>query len=183
MDQHLKNTLAMVIAFASATMFLVLVVRLKGRAAETERPRTGKYSLDGPGRRIAGGCSFVAAAVALFWLLQRFHGAVPKGDLVLVDMIITYSSLGALCFGLVGIRRELSNLTVNGPAICTLISLIWAVGLALESYIYGAPDVARAGLVTVAVIVGLAFVYALVGKRLRPKAAQPAVAADGGSPH
>jgi len=173
-SQHLKNILAIVIAFASAMMFVAVLVRLRGRAAETERPRTGKYSLDGAGRRIAGGCSFVAAALAVFWLSQRLRGPVPKWGLFLVDMFITYSSLGALCFGLVGIRRELSNLTINAPLMCTLLSLMWAVGLALESYIHGAPDLGRAGLVTVAVIVGLAFAYTLVGKRLRPGAAQPA---------
>jgi hypothetical protein len=39
MDQHLKNVLAIIIAFASAMTFIVVLVRLKSRAAGTERLR------------------------------------------------------------------------------------------------------------------------------------------------
>jgi multisubunit Na+/H+ antiporter MnhB subunit len=172
MDQHFKNILAIIIAFASAMTFLVVVVRLRDRAADTERPRTGRYSLDGAGRRVAVGCSFVAAALAGFWLMRRLRGPVPKWSAFLVDFFIFYSSLGALGFGLVGIRRELSKLTISAPLTFTVLSVMWAFGLALESYIHGAPDLGRAGLVTFAVTIGLALGYSVVGKRLRPGSAQ-----------
>jgi hypothetical protein len=181
-DQNTKNILSSIIALASLMMLLVAMARLKARAVAAGKVMTGTYSLDGTGRRIAGCCSIVAAALAVLWLVQRLRGPVPRWGALMVDMFILYSSLGALGFGLVGIRRELGRRIVGAPLLCTMLCVIWSLSLALDSHFHGAPDLARAGLVTFAVIVGLGLLYGFVGKRLRPLSAQPAVAQDGASP-
>ncbi len=169
-DQHLKNILAIVIAFASAVMFIVVLVRLRNRAAAKESAKAARYSLDPAGRRIAGGSGFVAAALAVFWLLQRLRGDMPGWSLSNVDSLIIYSSLGALSFGVVGIRRDFPRVAVIATLVFTMASVSGAVGVALKAYLRGASDLGRKGLVTVVVILALTVANGLVGKRLRPEA-------------
>lgn len=142
----------------------------------------GKYSLDGTTRRIAGGCSLVAGAAAVFWLMRSRSGPVPAWGAALVDMNIVWFTALALFFGLAGVGRELSEVTTKAPFMYTVVSLGSAMGVALESYSHGAPDLGRAGLVTAAVVVGLCGGAYRVFQHRRPSAAQLVVAADGASP-
>jgi hypothetical protein len=137
----------------------------------------GKYSLDGTTRRIAGACSLVAGALAVFWLTQSLRGHVPARSVAFADATIYLLSLVALCFGLVGSRREVSEMIANAPFISTLLSLMWALGLVFRLYSRGAPDLGRAGIVTFAVAVGLYVAAYRVRRRCR-SAAHPGVEPD-----
>jgi FtsH-binding integral membrane protein len=134
----------------------------------------GKYSLDGTTRRIAGGCSLVAGALAVFWLMQNLRGHVPARSVAFVDATIYFLSLVAVCFGLLGSRREVSEMIANAPFIPSLLSMAWALGFVLRLYSRGTPDLGRAGIVTVAVAVGLVGAAYLVRRRCR-SVAQPGV--------
>jgi hypothetical protein len=159
---------------------IVLYRRLKAiPVQETGNPTTGNFPLDGATRRFAGGCSVVAGALAAFWLMQRLYGHVPRGNRALVDMLIFYCALDALCFGLVGILREPPGMITRGTFVWASVSMMSATGFTLDAFVHGAPNVGRAGLVTAAVVVGLAFGAAHVLKRRRPVTDQPAVERDG----
>jgi hypothetical protein len=145
-------------------------------------PKMGKYSVDGTTRRIAGTCSVVAGAVAVFWLMQRLRGHVPAGAASVADQSMLFFSLLGLCFAFVGSRRELSEVTTRCLFIYAALSTAWALVLAFELYVHGAPDLGRAGIVTFAFAGGLVGLASLIIKRRRPEAAQQAVAADGASP-
>jgi hypothetical protein len=137
----------------------------------------GEHSLDGRTRWIAGGSSLVAGALAMFWLVQLLRGHVPG----LVSLNVWFLALAALCFGLVGSRREVSERIADAPFRFTLLSLMCAIGAAFKLNNGRTPDLGRAGIVTVAVAIAL-YVAAYLVRRRWGSPAQAAVAADGASP-
>jgi hypothetical protein len=140
---------------------------------------TGATSLEGTGRRISGAGSFVAGALAVYWLVELLRSQVPGPHATNVEINVVMWAIVALVFGEVAMRRELLDRSTHAPVVFTALSAVWALRFVFKLNDRVKHDYGLAGVVTYAVTVGLLATAVVVRSRWRRSAAQPGVEPEG----
>jgi hypothetical protein len=113
---------------------------------------TGATSLDRTTRRIAGACSLIAGALAVFWLIRILRGQVTRlGSTTDVEINIVFGSIVAFGFGRVAVLREISRDSTWVLILVAPQMAFWAARFVFKLNNRRSPDFGPAGIVTFAV--------------------------------
>ena len=130
---------------------------------------SGVGSLDRPRTRIAAGGSLIAAALAIYWLIEILRKQVPEVGAHDVKITIAFLSVVALAFGLVA-RRSSGRITI-GPLIVAPWAGAWAAHFVSKWHYLPKHDLGAPEIVTCVVTFGLIGAAGLVREPRRRSAA------------
>jgi hypothetical protein len=120
----------------------------------------GVGSLDRLRTRTAVVGSFIAGALAIYWLVEILRDQVPEVGAHDIKITIALLSVVALAFGLVA-RRSSGRITI-APMILAPWAAAWAVHLVSDGHHLPQHDLGAPGIATLAVTFGLMAAGALV---------------------